>query len=158
VVQEVVEGLGVRVRDAVNSDSYLLADVALAEVVPRDSVLGCRTITPRDSQLSMTTWGTLRGGPDTLSRLTGIIQDIRGRFGYTADQIAGLSPDQAAEHSACIIRAFLDVTAPDGAARDGEDASKRRRRPGARLAQMVPVPAGAGWSTASIVAKVLALR
>jgi len=139
-IAEVVRGIGIHTRDLLRGDSGFIVDIGLSETAVKGFVLACRIITPGDGEFSMTTGAGLPADADTLAR---VAKEIPERFGERTGDIAGMSPEKAAELSAFIIRVFLEGNA--SSRMSYEDVTKQEMaRAKSRVGRNDPCPCGSG--------------
>ena len=140
VVDDVVRGLGIQTRDLFRGDSGLIVDVALSETAVKGFVLACRIISPGDCRFSMTTGAGLPADRPIMER---IIQEIPERFGKTGGEITQMSPENAAEFSASIIRIFLEGNASSRMTYE-DDIADEATRASPTIGRNEPCPCGSG--------------
>jgi hypothetical protein len=139
-IDEVVRGVGVQTHDLLRGDSGFIVDIGLSQTAVKGSTLACRIITPGDGEFSMTTGAGLPADPAILER---VAKEIPERFGERTSDIAGMSPERAAEFSAFVIRVFLEGNASSRIAY--EDIPKQEMaRSEFRVGRNDPCPCGSG--------------
>lgn len=138
-VDDVERGLGVQTRDLFRGDSGFIVDIALSETAVKGFVLACRVISPDNGRLSMSTGAAL---PVDRPIMEKIIQEIPERFGKTTGEITRMSPEQAAEFSASIIRICLEGDA--SSRMTYEDAAEETIKSVPKVGRNEPCPCGSG--------------
>jgi hypothetical protein len=140
-IEAVEKGVGIQTLDLFRRDNCFVIDIGLSETAIKNMVLAGRIINLGDNKFSMTTGASLPVDRYILER---IIREIPKRFGNTEAEIAGMSPERAAEFSAAIIRICLEGDAASHMGYDEKDAVGKTIRDGPKIGRNEPCPCGSG--------------
>ncbi len=140
-VDAVEKGVGIQTLDLFRGDSSFVIDIALSETAIKNMVLAGRIMTLGESKFSITTGAALPVDRPILER---IIREIPERFGKTGAEIAGMSPERAAEFSAAIIRICLEGAASSYMTYGEDNIANKAIRTGPKIGRNEPCPCGSG--------------
>jgi hypothetical protein len=113
LVEKIVRGLGVEVKDVLRKESFFLNDVGFSETAVIGYPLAARVISPDGFNITTGAALPLRDKATALDVIAGLEAEIGGKLLQGVD---GLSPQEKARMSAVIIRECLAHDASSGIA------------------------------------------